>query len=340
MMRLPIALLVASAAAPVMAQHEDREPQTTPPPAAQAPADPHAGHEPRADAPSAADPHTGHDADGAQRGPEPADAGPDAHAAHDASGMLDRTVLETPPPAAAFSGAAHAADGFFDPGEMAEARELLRAEQGATTTYLALADRLETRRANAGETQYAWDVQAWYGGDITKLWLKSEGDGGSGDNPEDAEVQALYSRAVTPFFDLQAGVRYDFPGESRSHWVLGIEGLLPFVFELDAAAFWSDDGDLTGRVEAEYDVRITQRFVLQPRIEVNFAAQAVPELGVGSGVGSVEGGLRLRYEVRRELAPYIGISWERKRGNTGDFARAIGDGRRSRAVVVGLRSWF
>jgi copper resistance protein B len=116
--------------------------------------------------------------------------------------------------------------------------------------------------------------------------------------------------------------------------------LLPYAFELDAAGFLSDAGDLTGRLEAEFDLQVNQRLLLQPRVELNVAAQEIPELRIGSGLGSVETGIRLRYEIRREFAPYVGIGWERKLGGTGDFARAAGEDRDNWEVLVGVRSWF
>src|SRR5690606_27669613 len=188
---------------------------------------------------------------------------------------------------------------------------------------------------------FVWDLQGWYGGDIHKLWWKSEGAGELGGNTDDAEVQLLYSRAVTPYFDFQAGVRHDFePSPQRSHAVFGVQGVRPYVFDIDAAAFVSEEGDLAGRFEGEYDLRIRQRLVLQPRVEMCFSAQAIPELGVGAGLGSVEGGLRLRYEIRRELAPYVGLALERRTGQTADFARAAGDDPRSWKLIVGVRAWF
>lgn len=234
----------------------------------------------------------------------------------------------------------HAADALFDPRQMAAAREQLRAEHGGLKSSMLLADRFETRFGD-GEEQYLWDVQGWYGSDINRLWIKSEGEGEFGENPESAEAQVLFSRAVTPFFDVQTGLRYDIrPEPDRSHLVLGIQGMLPYVFEIDAAAFLSEEGDLTGRLEGEYDLQIDQRLILQPRIEVNFAAQDIPELDIASGIGSIEGGVRLRYEIRREFAPYVGIGWERKRGDTADLARAAGEDRGGWEAVAGVRVWF
>ena len=319
MKRLLIFLLAAAATPPVLAQHEGHEAE-------------------QADQPTT-DPHSGHDVNSEPREQQEND---DPHASHDRSTVQDAAEqkAEAPPPPAAFSGPAHAADTLFDPREMAEAREQLRIEQGAAKNYLILADRVETRVGD-GEEKYLWDVQGWHGSDIDKLWLKSEGEGDFGDGPDSAEFQALYGRAITPFFDVQAGVRHDVrPEPNRSHLVVGLQGLLPYVFELDAAAFLSDEGELTGRLEAEFDLQISQRLLLQPRVELHMAAQEIPELGIGSGVGSMEAGLRLRYEIRREFAPYAGIGWEQKFGGTADIARAAGDDRDAWQAVVGIRSWF
>ncbi|HEY8518934.1 MAG TPA: copper resistance protein B [Gammaproteobacteria bacterium] len=244
------------------------------------------------------------------------------------------------PPPAALSGPTHAADTIFDTERMAAARALLRAEHGALRTHLVLADRLETVALDGGE-RYRWDLQGWYGGDYHKVWLKSEGEGASGDNPQTVEVQALWSRAVMPFFDFQAGVRRDArPSPERTHLVLGMQGLLPGRLAIEGAAFIAEGGDVSARFEGEYDVRITQRLVLQPRVELDFAAQTRPELGVGSGLSAVDAGLRLRYEVRRELAPYLGLLWTRKVGTTADLARAAGEDPREAGIVLGVRAWF
>jgi copper resistance protein B len=253
--------------------------------------------------------------------------------------MPDRQETAKPPPAAS-SGPVHAADALFDSGEMAAARDQLRAEEGASMNYLLLADRLETA-FGGGDDRYAWDLQGWYGGDIHRLWLKTEGEGEPGARVDAIELQALYSRATSPFFDAQFGIRHDArPDPDRSYLVAGIQGLMPFVFEVDAALFLSDNGDLSGRVETEYDLQVTQRLILQPRIEFDIAAQATPELGIGSGLNSIEAGIRLRYEVRREIAPYVGVVWERKLGDTADFARVSGEDRGNLQLVFGARFWF
>ena len=151
----------------------------------------------------------------------------------------------------------------------------------------------------------------------------------------------LYSRAIGPYFNAQAGVRQDFgPGPDRSYATVAIEGLAPYWFEVGGALFLSDKGDLLARIEGEYDQRITQRLVLQPAVEANFALQDVPANGIGSGLSDVELGLRLRYEIVREFAPYIGVEWTRQFGDTARFARAAGEDPSSVALVMGVRAWF
>ena len=246
-----------------------------------------------------------------------------------------------PPPPEALSGPAHAADGVVGADQMAGAREGIRAEHGGGQTYRLVADQLEMSLRN-GRDGYAWEgVQFWYGGDLNKLWLKSQGEGTFGEGLESAEIQALFSRAIAPFFDVQAGVRYDFrPRPDRAHLVLGIQGLAPYWFEIEAAAFLSEDGDITARAEAEYDLRITQRLILQPRAELDFSLQDVPELGIGAGFSTAEVGLRLRYEIVPEFAPYVGVQYEHAFGDTADFRRASGDDVGGWSLVLGVRTWF
>lgn len=196
-------------------------------------------------------------------------------------------------------------------------------------------------RLNDGEDSVNWDAQAWIGGDVNKLWLKTEGEYPFEEKLEEAEVQALYSRQISDFFDLQVGARHDFaPDPERTFGVLGLQGLAPYFFELDAAAFVSDEGEVSARLEAEYELLITQKLILQPAAEINLSAEDVDERGIGSGITDIELGLRLRYEIVRKFAPYIGINWERKLGETEDLARAEGDDVDNFAVVAGLRFWF
>ena len=210
---------------------------------------------------------------------------------------------------------------------------------GASRHLFTLVDRFEGRWSDGSDAALLWDAQGWYGGDINKLWWKSEGDAEDGDVGE-AELQLLFSRAITPFFDLQAGVRQDFEPDSLTYGVFGVQGLAPYWFELDAAAFVSEEGDVTSRLEAEYDLLLTQRLVLQPRAEAEIAFQDVEERGLGTGVTGVDLGLRLRYEIRRELAPYVGVEWTRLLGDTADLARLAGESDEETVFIFGLRAWF
>lgn len=203
-----------------------------------------------------------------------------------------------------------------------------------------VADRLDYR-AWEGVNGYLWDAQGWVGNDKHKLWLKSEGEGAFGDPLEAAELQALYGRILSPFFDAQVGVRQDLePGPYRTYAIVGLQGLAPYLFELDTALFVSTHGELTARVEAEYDLLFTQRLVLQPRGEINLAAQDVEELQIGAGITTVEAGARLRYEITRQLAPYVGIAWERAVGGTAVQVRRAGEDPGALFVVAGIRTWF
>ena len=245
-----------------------------------------------------------------------------------------------PPPPGAASGPAHAADAVYGAGAMAEAREGMRREHGEMRTYRILLDRLEVQAQDARDG-YAWDAEAWYGGDRDRVWLKSEGEGRFGEAPEDAEVQLLWSRALDPWFNLQAGIRHDLrPDPERTHLVLGIEGLAPYWFEVDGALFLSTKGEVTARLEAEYDQRITERLILQPRLELDLSAQHVPELGIGAGLSSAEAGLRLRYEIVPEFAPYVGVSYRRAFGRTADVSRAAGEDVGGFGLLLGIRAWF
>ncbi len=300
-------------------------------------ADPHAGHvmpAPAAPAAPAADPHAGHVMPMA---PAPADP----HAGHDMSAMsaapADEVIGNEPAPPVPTD---RAAERFYSPQAMAAARAQLALEHGGGTAWKVMLSTAEVR-PQSGDDAYAWEGEAWYGGDQHRLVLKSSGEGAFGGDLHSAELQALYSRPIGPYFDWQVGVRHDFePGPSRTYATLGFEGVAPYWFELEGAAFLSDKGDLSARLEGSYDFRLTQKLVLEPRAELSLAAQKVRELGIGSGVTDAEVGLRLRYEFRREFGPYVGVMHERKFGETADLAREAGEDRDSTTFVVGVRAWF
>lgn len=269
----------------------------------------------------------------------------DEHSGHDMPGMSMEGVAQTGTALPAGNAPAppiptdHAADRVFGPQEMMEARHHL-AQHGGQTFYQVLLNVAEYQ-IHSGRDGYRWDGEAWYGGDINRLWLKSEGEGEFRRGLDSAEVQALYSHAIDPYFNLQAGVRQDFGrGPKRTYATVGIEGLAPGFFEVEGALFLSNKGDVLGRVEGYYDQRITQRLILQPRAEFNLSAQDVPETDTGSGLVDVEVGLRLRYDIAREFAPYVGVSYLRKTGDTARFARAAGEDVHATSFVIGVRTWF
>ncbi|CAM5582520.1 MULTISPECIES: copper resistance protein B [Sphingomonadaceae] len=236
------------------------------------------------------------------------------------------------------------ADRVYKNGEMAASRTMLHKEHGGSSSSMILFNLAEYQVRN-GRDGYRWDGEAWFGKDLDRLVVKTEGEGvlagRSGTYMETAEVQALYSRALDPYWNLQAGVRYDFkPNPSRTYATIGIEGVAPYWFETEAALFLSNKGEVLGRIEGYYDQRITQRLILQPRLEVNLSAQNVPETRIGAGITNAELGLRLRYELRREFAPYIGVSYDRKFGRTADYARSDGGDVKAASFVIGVRTWF
>jgi copper resistance protein B len=233
----------------------------------------------------------------------------------------------------------YAADRDFDPQLMAHARAMARAEMGAMQ-FSKIMLNLAEYQTGAHGGGYRWDGRAWYGGDVNRLVIRSEGEGAAQDGLDAGEVQALYSRAVGRYVDLQGGVRQDFAPRARTYLTVGTEALLPYWFDVEGALFVSTKGDILARAEGTHDFRLTRRVVLQPRAELNFAARNAPEMRIGSGLSNAELGLRLRYEIRRELAPYIGVSWDRKVAQTADYVRAAGEDPASTTFVVGLRAWY
>lgn len=203
-----------------------------------------------------------------------------------------------------------------------------------------ITDRLEWQSRDGGDPAYVWDVFGYAGGDYNRLWIESEGEGTFDEKVDEADLQVLYSRAITPYWNLQTGVRYEFkPDPSRAFFVLAAEGLNVYYNEVEADLYVSEDGDLSGLLEVEYDGFLTQRLVAQPRAEVNWQAQDVPEYGLGAGITSYEVGLRVRYEFAREFAPYVGVSWRQTVGQTEDMLPPGADDE-TLSLVAGLRMWF
>ena len=311
---------------PVAKKPAEKKPVVKRSVAKKAPVDPHAGHDmsimPAVPAPAASDPHAGHNMNAMPGG---APAGTDLPAG------------SAPPPPVPTD---HAADAVYGLSGMAMGRHHLKEGHGGQKFSQIMFNIAEAQFRN-GRDGFEWDGEGWYGGDVDRLSIKSEGEGAFGRSIERAEVQALYSRAVGPYFNLQGGVRYDFkPNPSRAYAVIGFEGLAPNFFDVEGALFLSNKGELMARAEGYYDQRITQRLILQPRAEVNFAAQNSRELAIGAGLSDAEIGLRLRYDIRREFAPYIGVQYRQAFGKTRRYLRDEGEDAGGWSLLTGVRMWF
>lgn len=203
-------------------------------------------------------------------------------------------------------------------------------------------EELEYRCGDTGVA--AWDLVGWVGGDIDRFWYKSEGELSTEERSGNADLQLLYGRLVSPFWDLQAGVRAEgaYGSEEergRAFAVLGIQGLAPGWFDVEAALYVSHEADVSAQLSASYDIRLAQRLLIEPKVELDAAIQEVPEFGVGAGPNVLELGLRLRYELWREFAPYVGVVWERRLLDTATMARAAGEGASELTAAVGFRYW-
>lgn len=187
---------------------------------------------------------------------------------------------------------------------------------------------------------YAWDVDFWTGTDLNRLWIKTKGEAAAGGN-DHAELQILYSRAIAPFWNLQTGVRHEFePEPAQNAAVLAIEGLAPYGFEVEAELLLAEGGQTTFRLRTNYELLITQRVILTPEAEITAYSTSDERRGLGSGLGRIEIGFRLRYEYRREFAPYIGLYGVRLRGQTGDLAVLRGHDADDIELVAGIRFWY
>ncbi len=186
----------------------------------------------------------------------------------------------------------------------------------------------------------AWQGRAWTGGDLDRFLIRSEG-AMEGGKVEEGEVRALWSHAIGPYANLETGVRQDFGrGPARTHATIGVDAMLPYWIEAEGAVFLSHKGDVTARVELTHDMRLTNRLILQPRLEADLSAQDAPELGLGSGITEMSAGLRLRYAIQPRIAPYVGVHRERKLGDTARFARAAGEGTEATSFVAGVFLFF
>jgi copper resistance protein B len=213
--------------------------------------------------------------------------------------------------------------------------EMMGMDDRALFTKVML-DELEWR---AGDESVAWDAAAWYGGDLHKVWLAAEGarDGGE----DHARIELLWDRVATRWWNTRAGVRLDTgDGPSRTWAAAGVAGLAPGFIELSASAYVGEAGRTALRVQAEYDLLLTQRLALQPQIEINAYGRDDPARLTGAGLSDVDAGLRVRYELRREIAPYLGLAWTRRFGRSADYARAHGEDASEWRWLAGIRAWF
>jgi len=212
-----------------------------------------------------------------------------------------------------------------------------------------LIDVLEYRPSTSGtqgHDDYRWDIEGWYGGDYNRVWFKSEGQKDTAFKADyDVDFQLLYGRFIRKYYDFQIGPRVEtqtFRGHNvtRGFGVIGIEGLVPYNYDFESSLFIDQNGAVSARLAFTKDLLLTQRLILQTRFETNAAIQRVEEFTTGSGLNNLEFGTRLRYEIRREFAPYVGISLDRSFGETATLVRQEGGNPSQIRFVVGVRAWF
>lgn len=202
-----------------------------------------------------------------------------------------------------------------------------------------LLDHLEAFAGKGGHGQ-EWEAEGWYGNDTDKLWLHSEGERSAGE-PPGGDIDLFWSHANGAFWDTQLGVRADIgEGPARTWAAVGVQGPMPYEFEVQATVYAGDSGRTAARLRIEYELQITQRLILQPDLEINAYGKADPRRNLGAGVSSVQGGMRLRYEIRPSIAPYVGIVWDHLTAGTAAIARGAGDRITDRRWVAGIRIWL
>jgi len=198
---------------------------------------------------------------------------------------------------------------------------------------------VEADYASGAVGLWTWDLNGWIGGDIDRVWLRSQGEGREGELDE-GEAHIYYGRNFATFWDGLIGFRQDFAPKGRSHFAASIVGLAPYFFETDGSLFLSTKGEASARLKQSFDVLLTQQVIVEPYVEVNAFAKDVPDLNIGAGLTSLELGLQLRYEIVREFAPYVDLVWSRKLGETSGRLRAAGGAPEETSVRFGIRGWF
>ncbi|MGN0859348.1 MAG: copper resistance protein B, partial [Stenotrophomonas sp.] len=270
-------------------------------------ADPHAGHN------MSADPHAGHNMSA------------DPHAGHAPGTALTTPRTPIPVPTAA---------------DIAAAFPVLQAhsmEHAPGVNRYLLVDQLEAWDNAKGSGQ-AWALQGWWGTDTQRLWLRAEGEREGGSS--DGSIDLLYGQATGPWWDAVAGVRHEHGPQPRTRAAFGVQGLSPYRLETQATVLVGGDPRAELEVELEYSMLLTNRLILQPSVEASALLRDDRGHGLGRGLASVEGGLRLRYEINRRFAPYVGVVHERRFGRSADFAAADGHDRQHTRWVAGIRMWF
>lgn len=200
-------------------------------------------------------------------------------------------------------------------------------------------NRLEGWNAGPG-TGMQWEAASWIGTDLNRLWLRTEGEGRDG-RLGNADLEVLYGHSVSPWWDVLAGVRHDFkPGASQDFLAFGVQGMAPYKFDIAATGYVGQAGQTSARIEADYELLLTNRLVLQPLVEVNLFGQTDARRGTGAGLSTIEAGLRLRYEITRRFAPYVGVVQERAYGATARLRHTDGEDANETRIVAGVRIWF
>jgi copper resistance protein B len=264
------------------------------------------------------------------------------HAGHmaqhaDARHAADTDAVDSaPPPAGHLAPSAPAQT--MGPMSAAQMVDVMGMDDRAIQSLIAF-DRLEYAKADDGHA-LSWSAQGWLGGDFDKLHMRTEGTSVDG-SAEQADLELLWSHAIAPFWNSQLGMRSDFGrGPARQWAAFGLQGLAPYWFEIAATAYVGDQNRTALRFEADYELLLTQRLVLQPRLEINAYGKADPADRIGAGVSDAQLGLRLRYEIRREFAPYVGVEQTHSFGRTADFTRMDGRDATDLQWVAGVRIWF
>lgn len=236
---------------------------------------------------------------------------------------------------------------LLSPAELKEHMEPLPAPvEDAMIHSYTLAEILEYRVNSSGPDTFRWDIFGWVGTDWNRLWYKTEGNQQlGGTQTGDGDLQLLYGRLIAPFWDFQIGARTEQSlgrgrADVRTYAVIGVQGLAPYLFDVEPSLFISDRGQVSARLTVSFDLLLTQRLVLQPRFEGTAALQSDEKRGMGDGLNETDLGLRLRYEIRREIAPYLGVSWLRQYGETARMSRSEGESSESISFVAGVRLWW